>query len=154
MSAREGQGNWRPLWFSLMAFSVQIPSLGLHIVYMGQEHVLPTPCSVMRYWRGCYVSQGTVFSAALRGSQGLPSLCHFYEMIKLGKWKGKKNGSRSVCWAQGMSLKAGKREGGRTCRQWGERREGYTQRKPARSGPFSDATACFIHSKTVIHGHP
>lgn len=102
----------------------------------------------------CYVSQGTVFSAAFRGSQRLPSLCHFYEMIKLGKWKGKKNGSRSVCWAQGMSLKAGKRERGRTCRQWGERREGYTQRKPARSGPFSDATACFIHSKTVIHGHP
>lgn len=80
-----------------MAFSVQIPSLGLHIVYMGQEHVLPTPLFSDALLEGlCYVSQGTVFSAAFRGSQRLPSLCHFYEMIKLGKWKGKKNGSRSV----------------------------------------------------------
>lgn len=50
---------------------------GVHIVYMGHEHDPPTPCSAMLLEGLCYVSQGTVFSAAFRGSQGLPFLCHF-----------------------------------------------------------------------------
>lgn len=97
-----------------MAFSVQIPSLGIQIVYMGHEHDLPTPCSVMRYWRGCVTFPREQCSVRLSEAAKASHPCGIStKLLNWGRGKERKTGQEVFSRAQGMSLKTGKREGGR-----------------------------------------